>query len=230
MRLVPVDLADAAQHSKTGSTLPTEAPRVADVLMCTLVIERIGQQQNRLLKSEFSKKMLYNNLYILSSVAGYTLSQGIPRVEMPSSISGASLGLSGGWSSLRIPGLSSPDMSWSMGTSDISLRSEMDDTFRLDRMESDRLIAIHAKKISSRRNKIGKKKHIYNRHRDRGGILGGYVSISNSFAWKTPCCSWCFSEVDKDGLEPDGDYVSLPAHRRPGCRLTSIERKKKKQI
>ena len=228
MRLVPVDLADAAQHSKTGSTLSTEAPRVADVLMCTLVIERIGQQQNRLLKSEFSKKMLYNNLYILSSVAGYTLSQGIPRVEMPSSISGASLGLSGGWSSLRIPGLSSPDMSWSMGTSDISLRSEMDDTFRLDRMESDRLIAIHAKKISSRRNKIGKKKHIYNRHRDRGGILGGYVSISNSFAWKTPCCSWCFSEVDKDGLEPDGDYVSLPAHRRPGCRLTSIERKKKK--
>ena len=56
MRLVPVDLADAAQHSKTGPTLPTEAPRVADVLMCTLVIERIGQQQNRLLKSEFLKK------------------------------------------------------------------------------------------------------------------------------------------------------------------------------
>ena len=82
--------------------------------------------------------------------------------------------------------------------------------------------------ISKKRDR--KKKHIYNRHRDRGGILGGYVSISNSFAWKTPCCSWCFSEVDKDGLEPNGDYVSLPAHRRPGCRLTSIERKEKKQI
>ena len=123
------------------------------------------------------KKMLYNNLHILSSVAGYTLSQGIPRVEMPSSISGASLGLSGGWSSLRIPGLSSPDMSWSMGTSDISLRSEMDDTFRLDRMESDRLIAIHAKKISSRRNEIGKK----NTFTIGIGIAAGFSVATSQF-------------------------------------------------
>lgn len=71
----------------------------------------------------------------------HTLNQGIPRFAMPSSRSWASLGLSGGWSSLSIPGLSSPDMSCSIGTSDISLRSEMDDTFRLERTESERLMA-----------------------------------------------------------------------------------------
>lgn len=70
-----------------------------------------------------------------------TRSQGMPRVETPSSISGASLGLSGGWSSLRMPGLSSPEMSCSIGMSDMSLRSEMDDTLRLERIESERLIA-----------------------------------------------------------------------------------------
>lgn len=65
----------------------------------------------------------------------------MPRVEMPSSISGASLGLSGGWSSLRMPGLSSPEMSCSSGMSDMSLRSEMDDTLRFERIESERLMA-----------------------------------------------------------------------------------------
>ena len=97
--------------------------------------------------------MLLYNFYIFRR-AGYTLRHCIPWVDRPSSISGASLGLSGGRSSLRIPGIFSPDMSWSMGTSDTSLRSEMDNTFRLDRMESDRLIATRKKK----RNLIAKKK------------------------------------------------------------------------
>ena len=77
---------------------------------------------------------------------------------MPSSRSWASLGLSGGWSSLSIPGLSSPDMSCSIGTSDISLRSDMDETFRLERIESERLMAendivsTHNFKITARRH------------------------------------------------------------------------------
>ena len=103
--------------------------------------------------------MLLYNFYIFRR-AGYTLRHCIPWVDRPSSISGASLGLSGGRSSLRIPGIFSPDMSWSMGTSDTSLRSEMDNTFRLDRMESDRLIATRKKK----RNLIAKKKTRWKKH------------------------------------------------------------------
>ena len=57
---------------------------------------------------------------------------------MHSSTSGRSVGLSGGWSSLRMPGLSSPDTSSSRCTSEMSLRDEIDDTLRLERTESDR--------------------------------------------------------------------------------------------
>jgi hypothetical protein len=42
--LVAVNLSDATQHSTTGSTLSTEAPRMAHMLMLALVVERIGQQ------------------------------------------------------------------------------------------------------------------------------------------------------------------------------------------
>jgi hypothetical protein len=46
--LVAVNLSDTAQHPTTGSTLSTKAPRVAHMLMLALIVERIGQQQNRL--------------------------------------------------------------------------------------------------------------------------------------------------------------------------------------
>jgi hypothetical protein len=48
LRLVAVNLPDATQHPATGTGLSAEAPRVAHMLMLALVVERIGQQQNRL--------------------------------------------------------------------------------------------------------------------------------------------------------------------------------------
>lgn len=48
MWLVAVNFADAAEHSETGSTLSTEASRMADMLMGALIVERVGQQQDRL--------------------------------------------------------------------------------------------------------------------------------------------------------------------------------------
>lgn len=56
-----------------------------------------------------------------------------------SSASLLSLGLSGGWSSLKIPGDSSPLTSPPPPSSDISLRSESELTFRFDCTESVRL-------------------------------------------------------------------------------------------
>ena len=78
----------------------------------------------------------------------HTRSQGIPLTEMHSSISATSLGLSGCWSSLKMPGLSSPEMSCSKWTSEKSLRSDMEDTFRLDRTESDLLKAAYQRKTA----------------------------------------------------------------------------------
>lgn len=37
--LVAIDPANAAQHPGTGSTLPPEATRMADVLMSALIVE-----------------------------------------------------------------------------------------------------------------------------------------------------------------------------------------------
>jgi hypothetical protein len=48
LRLVAVNLPDATQHPAAGPALSAEAPGVAHVLMLALVVERIGQQQNRL--------------------------------------------------------------------------------------------------------------------------------------------------------------------------------------
>jgi len=56
-----------------------------------------------------------------------------------SSVSLLSLGLSGGWSSLRIPGDSSPLTSPPPPCSDVSLRSDSELTFRFDCTESVRL-------------------------------------------------------------------------------------------
>ena len=51
----------------------------------------------------------------------------------------------------------------------MSLRSEMDDTYRLDRIEFDRLIATSKKKINLiTKKKITRSKNTYKRHRDRG--------------------------------------------------------------
>lgn len=65
-----------------------------------------------------------------------TLSQGMFLVV--SSVSLLSLGLSGGWSSLRTPGDSSPLASPGIPGSEVSLRSEIELTLRFDCMESAR--------------------------------------------------------------------------------------------
>ncbi len=48
MWLVAINFADAAEHSETGPTLSTETSRMADMLMGALIVERIGQHQDRL--------------------------------------------------------------------------------------------------------------------------------------------------------------------------------------
>lgn len=58
----------------------------------------------------------------------------------------------------------------------------MEETFRLERIESDRLIAVDPTKYLKKSTSIWIGIECYNQRRDLGGIHDDYVSISSSYA------------------------------------------------
>ena len=148
---------------------------------------------------------------------------------MPSSISGESL--SGGWSLLRIPGLFSPDMSWSIGTSDMSLRSEMDDTYRLDRIEFDRFDSYKQKENKFNHEKKNNKieKHVQTASGSRPPRFSVATWI-NSWSSHSSQCHSCRIDIETARVFPrlvvipqgiaegDTSHGRKPWSQRGACR------------